>query len=97
MLDLFERQISFMKKIVLLLMLFSFLISCERKEPNFSEEMIEVLSDRGEIKNDNRELPPPPIFFSDFYLRTDSGVVVLLEERELFFFYKKDYSKRFKS
>lgn len=78
-------------------MLFCFLISCKRNESNFSEEMIEVLSDRGEIKNDSTALPPIPILFSDVYLLTNSGKVVLLDENYLFFFYKKDYSKRFKS
>jgi len=78
-------------------MLFCFLISCERKEPNFSEEMIEMLADRGEIKNDNATLPPMPIIFSDVYLLTNNEKIVLLDENYLFFFYKRDYSKRFKS
>lgn len=86
-----------MKKIVALFTLFCLLISCERKEPNFSEEMIETLAERGEIRNDTLALPPMPIFFSDVYLLINNGKVVLLDENYLFFFYKRDYSKRFKS
>lgn len=86
-----------MKKILFILFLLCSLISCERKEPNFSEEMIEMLASRGQIKNDSEALPPPPIFFSDIYLLTNNGKVVLLDENYLFFFYKRDYSKRFKS
>lgn len=85
-----------MKKILYLLILFCFLISCEKKEPNFSEEMIEKLGDRGEVKNDIEALPPPPIFFSDVYLLINGNEFIRLNENELFFFYKRYYSKNFK-
>jgi len=86
-----------MKRIIFLL-IFCLLFSCERKEPNFSEEMIEMLVDRGEMNNYSTTLPPPPpMLFSDVYLLTNSDEVVLLNENELFFFYKKDYSTKFKS
>jgi len=86
-----------MKKNIILLMLFCFLISCERKEPNFSKEMIEKLADRGEIRNDSLALPPPLISFSNAFLLTNNDEVVFLNENELFFFYKEDYSKKIKS
>ena len=85
-----------MKKILTLLMLFCFLISCETKEPDFSKEMIEKLADRGEIRNDSLALPPPLISFSNAFLLTNNGEVVFFNENELFFFYKEDYSKKFK-
>jgi hypothetical protein len=85
-----------MKKIFLLLV-FCFLFSCENKKPDFSEEMIEILVNHGEIRNNSEALPPPPIFFSDVYLLTNSGEVVVLDENELFFFYKKEYATNFKS
>lgn len=85
-----------MKKIFLLL-LFCFLFSCEKKETAFSEAMIEMLSERGELKNNSEALPPPPISFSDVYLLTNNDEVVLLNENELFFFYKRDYSTKFGS
>lgn len=71
--------------------------SCERRESNFSEEMIEKLADRSEIKNDSMALPPPPIVFSNAYILIDSGEVAILNENELFFFYKRDYLKKIKS
>ncbi|RKR10094.1 hypothetical protein C8C82_2065 [Flavobacterium sp. 81] len=58
--------------------------------------MIEILADRGEVKNDSEALPPPPIFFSDVYLLINSNEFVRLNENELFFFYKRYYSKKFK-
>lgn len=85
-----------MKKIFLLLV-FCFLFSCENKKPNFSEEMIEILVNHGEIRNNSEALPPPPIFFSDVYLLTNSGEVVVLDQNELFFFYKREYATNFKS
>lgn len=82
----------------LFLFLFCFLISCERKEPNFSEEMIKELALRAETKDGRDSLPPPPpIIFSDVYLLTNSGKIVLLNEIELFSFYNKYYFKEFKS
>lgn len=97
MLDLFKHQISFMKKIVTILMLLCLLISCERKDPNFSEEMIEILADRGEIKEGVVRLPPPPTSFTDLYFRIKSNEIVLINSNELFFFYNEYYSEKFKS
>ncbi|MEG2101573.1 MAG: hypothetical protein RRY99_08685 [Flavobacterium sp.] len=86
-----------MKKIITLLMLFCFLISCERKEPNFSDEMIEMLADRGEIKDGVVILPPPLASFTDLYFRITNNEIVLINGNELYFFYKKYYSTEFKS
>ena len=82
LLDLFKPQISFMKKIISLLMLFCLLISCERKEPNFSEEMIEMLADRGEIKDGVVILPPIPASFTDLYFRITNNEIVLINGNE---------------
>ncbi|WJS95872.1 hypothetical protein NYQ10_05305 [Flavobacterium johnsoniae] len=85
-----------MRRIILLIVL-CLLFSCERKKPNFSEEMIEMLADRGDTINGAVRLPPPPPSFSDIYIRTNSNQIMLTDGNELFFFYKKYYSKEFKS
>lgn len=78
-------------------MLFCLLISCERKEPNFSEEMIEKLADPGEVKNGVIRLPPPPASFSDLYVLTNNNEILLSSVGELLFLYKGYYSKEFNS
>ncbi|SMP29049.1 hypothetical protein [Flavobacterium hercynium] len=85
-----------MKKIFTLILTVFLLISCERKQSNFSEEMIEKLAYRGKII-DGIMLPPPPISFSDLYVNLDNDEILLTNSNELFFFYKKHYSKKFKS
>ncbi len=85
-----------MKRIVLLLLV-CFLFSCERKEANFSKEIIEMLADRGDTVNGFVRLPPPPSSFSNIYLSIKSNEIMLTNGDELFFFYKKYYSKEFKS
>lgn len=85
-----------MKRIVLLLLV-CFLFSCERKEANFSKEIIEMLADRGDTVNGSVRLPPPPSSFSNIYLSIKSNEIMLTNGDELFFFYKKYYSKEFKS
>lgn len=76
-------------------MLFCFLISCERKEPNFSEEMIEKLALRDNEKNGF------PIFipygFSDLYFRTNHNEIFMTTENYLYASYKLYYSKKYKS
>jgi len=87
-----------MKKILTLSMLLCFLISCERKEPNFSKKMINVLADRGEVQaNGVIKLPPPPVTFLDLYIRTNDNEILLSSSGELLFFYKEYYSKKFAS
>lgn len=78
-----------MDKIITLLLLLCFLISCERKEPSFSEEMIEKLADRGEVKNGIVRLPPPPVSFTDLYFGVNSDEIILINGDELFFFIKR--------
>ena len=86
-----------MKKI-LSLMLLCFLISCEKKELNFSKEMITVLADPGEIQDNGAiKLPPPSITFLDIYIRTNDNEILLSSSGELYFFYKEYYSKKFES
>ena len=94
---MFKHQISFMKKIVTLLMLFCLLISCERKEPNFSEEMIEILADRGEIKDGVVRLPPQPASFLHLYVLISNKEFHVCNSNELFYLYKEDYLNKFKS
>ncbi|MDA6072789.1 hypothetical protein NJT12_24510 [Flavobacterium sp. AC] len=79
-----------MKKVITLLALFCLLISCERKEPNFSEEMIEKL-----VFEDNGL--PPYYLRLDLYVLTDNNEIHQTNNNELMFFYKKYYSKEFKS
>jgi hypothetical protein len=87
-----------MKKILILLILFCFLISCERKEPNFSKEMINVLVDRGEVQDNGAiKLPPPPVTFVDIYIKTNDNEILLSSNGELLFFYKEYYSKKIDS
>lgn len=85
-----------MKKILTLLLSFCFLISCERKESNFSEEMIEKLADPGEVKNGIVRLALP-VSFSDLYVLTDNNEILLSSVGELLFLYKGYYSKKFDS
>ncbi|WP_417942956.1 hypothetical protein [Flavobacterium sp. RS13.1] len=83
-----------MKKILLLL-LFCFLFSCEKKEPNFSEDMIEKLSVMQEYKDG--ELLPSIYLGLDLYGLTKNNEVCKTNNHELFFFYKEYYFKKFKS
>ena len=88
-----------MKKIFTLLLLFCFLISCERKEPNFSEEMIENLADRGEMQDGKNGVVRLPSAFSfiDLYVLTNDKEIHLTNINELSFFYDRYYSKEFKT
>lgn len=95
MLDLFEHQISFMKKIITLLMLFCFLISCERKEPNFSEEMIEKLAYQSKSKDGIA--PLKPYNFLNFYIVTDNNEIHQTFKGELWYIHNQYYSKEFTS
>jgi len=79
-----------MKKILTILMLFCFLISCERKEPNFSEEMIGKLV----FKDDGL---PPYYLGLDLYVITNNNEIHQTNNNELMIFYKKYYTKKFKS
>jgi hypothetical protein len=84
-----------MKKILTLLLLFCFLISCERKEPNFSEEMIEKLADFG-----NREdgiVVPSPYSFLNLYIRLNENEIFITNQEYLYHSYKRYYSTKYKT
>lgn len=84
-----------MKKIVTVVILFCLLISCERKEPNFSEEMIEKLARRDNEKDGLAVFIP--YGFSDVYLMTNHNRVFMTTENGLYASYKLFYSKKYKS
>lgn len=76
-------------------MLFSLLISCERKEPNFSEEMIEKLSISDNAKDGLYVFIP--YGFSDVYLMTNQNKIFMTTDNFLYASYKLYYSKKYKS
>lgn len=84
-----------MKKIVTVVILFCLLISCERKEPNFSEEMIEKLSHRD--KSRDKFYTPIPYPFSDVYLMTNKNEILATDENSLHASYKLFYLNEYKS
>lgn len=71
-----------MKKILTLLILFCFLISCERKESNFSEEMIDKLAIRDNAKEGLYVFIP--YGFSDVYLMTNQNKIFMTTDNFLF-------------
>ena len=79
-----------MKKIITLLTLFCLLISCERKEPNFSKEMIRKL-----VVVDNGF--PSKYTFFDLYILTNTNEVLQTDNNYLFQTYNRYYQKRFKT
>ncbi|WP_428230628.1 hypothetical protein [Flavobacterium sp.] len=83
-----------MKKSLTLLMSLCFLISCERKEPNFSKEMIEKLAIEDKVDG---SVLPSVYTFVDLYVLTNNKEVHLSNNNELLFFYKEYYSKTIKS
>lgn len=83
-----------MKKIVYLL-LFCFLFSFGRKEPNFSKEMIEKLDLMQ--KDKNYGLLPSKYIGLDLYFPTKDGTILQANNHELLFSFKKYYSKKFES
>ena len=86
-----------MKKIITLLTLFYLLISCERKEPNFSKEMIKKLSHSGEVKKSTILLPLASSSFLDLYVQTNNKEILLSSVGELLFLYGEYYSQKFDS
>jgi hypothetical protein len=86
-----------MKKIITLLTLFCLLISCERKEPNFSKEMIKKLSHSGEVKKSTIILPLASSSFLDLYVQTNNKEILLSSVGELLFLYRGYYSQKFDS
>ena len=86
-----------MKKIITLLTLFCLLISCERKEPNFSKEMIKKLSHSNEVKKSTPILPLASSSFLDLYVKTNNKEILLCSVGELLFLYDGYYSQKFDS
>ena len=84
-----------MKKTVTVLMLFCLLISCERKEPNFSEEMIEKLAYEDDSKDGIVSLKA--FNFLDFYAVTDNNEIHKSSKGELWYIHNQYYSDEFKS
>lgn len=84
-----------MKKILTLLILICFLISCEKKGFNFSEEMIEKLA----YENDNKDeiMPLNNFNFLDFYVVTDNNEIHLSFKSELWYIHNQYYSEEFTS
>ncbi len=95
LLDLFKPQISFMKKIITLLMLICFLISCERKEPNFSDEMIDKIA--REYDKDDKIIVIKLYSLLDLYIKTNENEVFTTNANYLFECYKRHYSKKYKT
>ena len=82
-----------MKKILTLLMLFCFLISCERKEPNFSKEMIEKLAYMQE--DPKLGLLPSQYLSFDLYVKKRGKEIYKTNNHDLFSNYKKNYVEEF--
>lgn len=76
-------------------MVFCLLTSCERKEPNFSEEMIEKLAIRDNAKDGFYVFIP--YGFSDVYLMTNQNKIFMTTDNFLYASYKLYYSKKYKS
>jgi len=84
--------ISFMNKILIFLILFPFFQSCQKKEQNFSDEMIEKLI----VLKENDNLPPPNSFL-DLYIVTDKNEIMATDNYSLYMFYNEYYYKKFNS
>lgn len=76
-------------------MLFCLLISCERKEPNFSKEMIEKLAYMYE--DAELGLLPSEYLRLDLYILTNDKEICRTNNHYLFIYYRKNYFKKFTS
>lgn len=79
-----------MKKILIALVVFSYLISCQKKEDNFTKDMINKL-----IITDN--VLPSKYSFLDLYILTNNNEIFKTNNHELNVFYKRNYYKKFKT
>lgn len=84
-----------MKKKLLLLILFCFLISCKRKESNFSKEMIKKLAYESNSKDGIITLNA--YNFLNFYVLTDNNEILQSSKSELWYIHNQYYSKEFVS
>jgi hypothetical protein len=78
-----------MKKIIIIIVLFSIFLSCQKKEENFSKEMIEKL-----IVIDNGL--PSKYTFLDLYVLTNNNEVLKTNNDYLFLSYNRYYHMKFK-
>lgn len=76
-------------------MLFCFFSSCERKEPNFSKEMIKKLAYENDSKGGIISLNA--YNFLDFYVLTDNNEIHQSSKSELWYIHNQYYSKEFVS
>ena len=83
-------KIHLMKKILTLLIFLFILLSCEKKEENFSDEMIEEL-----IVEDNGL--PSKYGFLNLYAKTNDNNILPTTNHYLFGLYKIHYHKSFKT
>ena len=81
-----------MKKILTLLMLICFLISCEKKGSHFSEEMIEKLA----IHDDEKDgiITINNYSFIDVYIQTNEDEIFVTNGEFLYQSYKLYYQKK---
>ncbi|KIO51002.1 hypothetical protein IW18_20025 [Flavobacterium hibernum] len=84
-----------MKKILFILFLLCSLISCERKEPNFSKKMIEKLAYMYE--DVELGLLPSEYLRLDLYIFTNDKEICRTNNHDLFTYYRKNYFKKFAS
>lgn len=76
-------------------MLLCFFISCEKKESNFSEEMIKKFA----AHNDRKDIAViiNPYFYLDLYIRTNHDTIFITNAIYLHESYKRRYSKKYKT
>lgn len=79
-----------MKKIVIAFVLISFFLSCQKKDQNFTKEMIEKL-----IVVDNGL--PSKYSFLDLYILTNNNEVLKTDNNYLLLSYNRYYQMKFKS
>lgn len=84
-----------MTKILALLISLCFFVSCEKKEPNFSKEMIEKLAYMQE--DEKLGLLPSRYLSFDLYVLKNDKEVCKTNNHDLFFYYKKNYLEEFSS
>lgn len=79
-----------MKKTAITFIIFSFFLSCQKKEENFTKEMIEKL-----IVTDNGL--PSKYTFLDLYVLTNNNEVLKTNNNYLFLSYNRYYQMKFES
>lgn len=83
-----------MKKILALLILLCLLISCERKEYNFSKEMIEKLAIHDEGKSEVVTINK--YSFIDLYIRTNEDEIFITNGESLYQSYRLYHQNKYK-